>query len=70
MANQSPQFTLNWHDVLKGLLMAVLTPTLFTIQQTIQNGNLTFNWKAIAMTAIAGGVAYIIKNFFTPPPKS
>lgn len=62
----SPLFTLNWNDVLKGLLMAVITPALFLIQQAIENGQFTFNWKQIGMAAIAGGVAYLAKNFFTP----
>lgn len=63
---QSPLFSLNGNDVLKGLLMAVITPALFLIQQAITNGQFTFNWKQIGMAAIAGGVAYIAKNFFTP----
>lgn len=63
---QSPLFTLNWSDVLKGLLMAVLTPALFLIQQAIENGQFTFNWKQIGTAALAGGLAYIVKNFFTP----
>lgn len=63
---QSPLFSLNLNDVLKGLLMAVITPALFLIQQAITNGQFTFNWKQIGMAAIAGGVAYIAKNFFTP----
>jgi hypothetical protein len=66
---QSPLFTINWHDVLKGLIMAVLTPAVFIIQQTLQNGTLTFNWKSIGMAAVAGGVGYIIKNFLTPESK-
>lgn len=63
---QSPLFSININDVLKGLLMAVGTPAVFLIQQTIQSGSLTFNWKSIGMAAIAGGSAYIVKNFFTP----
>lgn len=45
--------------------MAVATPVLFLVQQTVENGKLVFNWQQIGMAAIAGGVAYIIKNFFT-----
>lgn len=67
MGKQSPLFTINLHDVLKGLIMAILTPCLFIIQQTIENGKLTFNWQSIAMAAVAGGVGYIIKNFLTSP---
>jgi len=63
---QSPLFTLNWNDALKGLIMAVGTPALFIIQQAIANGQFIFNWKQIGMAALAGGVAYLIKNFLTP----
>jgi len=62
---KSPIYSLNWNDALKGLLMAVGTPAILIIQQTIANGALTFNWKQVGMAAIAGGVAYLIKNFFT-----
>ena len=63
---QSPLFTLNWNDLLKGLIMAVATPAVFIIQQTIENGQLVFHWQQIGMAAIAGGLAYLAKNFLTP----
>ena len=62
----SKQFTIDWRDIAKGLLMAVITPVLFIIQQSLVAGELTFNWKAIGIAAVSGGVAYIIKNFLTP----
>jgi len=67
---QSKFLSLNWGDVLKGLIMAVGTPALLIIQQAIANGQFVFNWRQIGMAAIAGGVAYLLKNFFTPPSKS
>jgi len=67
---QSKLFSLNYADILKGLLMAVITPVLVIIQQSIANGEMTFNWKAIGMAAIAGGVGYLLKNFFTPGSKT
>jgi hypothetical protein len=57
--------SLNWGDVIKGLVMAVLTPVLVVIQQSIEKGELTFNWHLIALSAVGGGVAYLLKNFFT-----
>jgi hypothetical protein len=63
---QSPLFQLNWNDIIKGLIMAALAPAVVIIEQTLDTGSLTFNWPLIAKTAIAGGVAYIIKNFLTP----
>lgn len=65
----SKRFSLAGRDWLRALLMAVLTPVLFIVQQTVERGELVFNWKAIATAAIAGGVAYIIKNGLIEPPK-
>lgn len=59
------KFTLNIRDLLKGLLMAILVPVLYIIQSSIAAGEMTFNWKQIAFAALGGGVAYILKNFFT-----
>ncbi len=44
--------------------MAVLTPALFIVQQSLENGELTFDWKSIALASVSGGVAYLLKNFF------
>lgn len=63
----SKLFSLNWQDFAKGLLMAVLTPVVVIIQQSIENGTFTFDWKVIALSAIGGGLAYLTKNFFTTP---
>lgn len=59
-------FSLDWNDILKGLLMAVGTPVVVQIEQTIDKGSLTFNWHLLGMAAIGGLVAYLGKNFFTP----
>lgn len=56
---------LTTNDFLKGLLMAVIVPVLLIIQQSVAEGTLTFNWKQIAMAAIAGAAAYLLKNLFT-----
>lgn len=58
--------SLNWQDVGKGLIIAILTPVLVLVQNSVDAGTLVFNWKALAMAAVGGGVAYFIKNFFTP----
>lgn len=62
----SKLFSVNMKDVAKALLIAVLTPVLIIIQQSISEGTLTFDWKHIGMAAVGGGVAYLAKNFFTP----
>jgi dihydroxyacetone kinase len=63
---ESPLFTINWRDVTRGLIMAVITPVLFLVQQTLETGSLQFNWQKIGMVAVAAGVGYVIKNFLTP----
>lgn len=58
---------LNWADILKGLLMAILTPAVVIIQQSLELGILIFDWKSIVTSSIGGGLAYLLKNFFTKP---
>ncbi len=59
--------SLNWRDIAKGLLMAVLTPVVVVIQQSLESGIFVFDWKSIGLASLAGGVAYLVKNFFTKP---
>ena len=63
----SKLFSLNLKDLLKGLLLAILTPAVLIIEQSLDAGTLVFNWNHILMASLAGGVAYLVKNFFTPP---
>ena len=46
--------------------LPVLTPALLIIQQSLEANSLTFNWHQIGMAAVAGGGAYLIKNFLEP----
>ena len=62
---ETPPGKLILADWLKGLLMAVGTPVLVIIQQSIDKGQLTFNWKVLAMTAAGAGLVYILKNLTT-----
>lgn len=65
--NQSKFFSLGIRDILRGLLIAVLTPVFVIVQQSLESGSLEFNWKSIGIAAVAGGLAYITKNLFTKP---
>lgn len=58
--------SLDWKDAAKGLLMAVIVPAIAIIEQSVQAGSLTLNWKTIGGAALAGGLGYLMKNFFTP----
>lgn len=62
----SKQFSLQLRDWVRGLVIAALTPVFVIIQQSLDAGELTFNFKAIGMAALAGGLAYIVKNFLEP----
>lgn len=59
-------FSLDWRDAIKGLLVSVITSVFTIIENTIQAGSLTFNWKNIGFAALAAGMAYLSKNFLTP----
>lgn len=64
---QSGLFSLGWRDFLRGLLMAVLTPVLTFILNSIEHGELTLNWHLVYLSAVGGAVAYLIKNLGTKP---
>jgi hypothetical protein len=57
---------LDLRDLLKACIIATLTPVLVLLQQSIDAGQLTFDWKHLGMAAVGGFVAYLIKNFLTP----
>lgn len=62
-------FTKLWNikmsDWMRGLVIAILTTPLTIIYDSVSIGVLTFDWKKIIATAIAGGIAYILKNVLT-----
>lgn len=59
--------SLDFKDFVQGLVMAILTPAMLIVQQSIESGVLIFNWHSIAMASVAGGIAYLVKKFFTQP---
>lgn len=62
---QSSLFRLNWHDLLKGLVIAILTPVLVLIQAYFATGKLDIEMNSILAVGLSGLIAYLIKNFFT-----
>lgn len=61
------QYRLNWRDITRGLLIAVLTAVVTAVYEAISQGGLeTIEWKEIGGIALSAGLAYLIKNFFTP----
>ena len=59
----------NLLDLGKGLIMAILTPAVMIVQQSLNSGELIFNWNQIAIASFAGGFAYMVKNLLTPSDK-
>lgn len=63
----SKRFTINWNDASRGLLIAVVTAVLTSLYNiTVKCGIACIDWKDTAGIAIAAGLAYLLKNLFTP----
>lgn len=62
----SPLFSLDLQDLAKGLLVAVGSAVIAAVETSIRAGSLTFNWRTIGCVALAAGLSYLGKNFFTP----
>lgn len=62
---KSSIFSLNWKDLAKGLVVAVLGAVLGIITVSIQAGSLSFDWAAILKTATLTAAAYLLKNLVT-----
>jgi hypothetical protein len=59
-------YSLDLKDLAKGLIVAIGSALITTIQTSLQAGALNFNWKLIGTVALGAGLAYLSKNFFTP----
>jgi hypothetical protein len=66
---QSSFFSINWRDILRGLVMAVLTPILTLITNSVDHGEFTLNWHLVWLSAIGGASAYLLKQLLTTPDK-
>jgi hypothetical protein len=60
-------FNLNWSDLVKGFVMAVLTALLTSVYQVIQSGALPTlaQLKVSGLAALVAGIAYLIKNLLS-----
>lgn len=66
----SKKYTLQLSDFWKGALLAVGAAVLTVVQQSLEAGNLKFNWSLIGTTAISAFSAYLIKNGVFEPAKT
>lgn len=61
--------SIQWRDVVKGLLIAVLTPVVLSLWDVVQHWlntdeQLIIHWKGLIKSGIGAGVAYLAKNYF------
>jgi len=56
---------LNVQDFFRGLIIAVITALVTFLYNTMDSGELIFNWKQIATTSLTAAFAYIIKNYLS-----
>jgi len=54
-------------DALQGLIYAGILPALLVIENSLEAGSLTLDWRKILVAALSGFVAHIIRKFFQPP---
>lgn len=65
---RSKFLALNLADFGKGLLMVIMAAFVTGVYELLQSGPFLFDWvtfKPIVLAAVAAGLSYIIKNFFT-----
>jgi len=58
-------FRLSSKDLIRGLIVAVLTAILPFIQEITTTQNLEIDWGKVASIGIMAGIGYLIKNFLT-----
>jgi len=61
------QFSINFRDLSRGLLVAAITAGLTALLSALQEGGIEkLDWKTIGVVSLTAGVSYLVKNFFTP----
>lgn len=56
-------FRLNLQDLLKGLVVTVLSVVLGTVLESLKTGNI--NWQNVGIIALSAGLGYVIKQLAT-----
>lgn len=65
----SQKYSIQVPDIIRGGLLAAGAAVLTVVQESLQKGELNFNWKVIATTAVSTLVAYLLKNGLFEPAK-
>ncbi len=62
----SEQWRINVRDFLRGLFVAAMTVPCGIVLNSLEQGHFCIDWTIVWKSAVAGGVAYLIKNLLTP----
>jgi membrane protein implicated in regulation of membrane protease activity len=62
----SPFGQIKWKEILEGGIYAAVVPAIEIALSSLDAGELTFNTKAIAVAAISGFLAFMLKKLATP----
>ena len=64
----SKQFTLNWRDITRGFITAIITAFLTSVYQSIESGALPTlaQLKTAGLIGLGAGVSYLLKNLLSP----
>ena len=58
-------WTIKMSDWQRGFVVAILTTPITLALDSVNTGSLVFDWKKILAGALAGGLAYVLKNLIT-----
>ncbi len=64
---KSPLFSLKYRDLIKGLVVSVLTTIITALAAIFKDGNMPTmgEWRSIGIAALGAGAGYLLKNLFT-----
>lgn len=62
----SKRWTLNVRDLLRGLLLSVISGVLTALLPLLQEPDFIFKWKTIGIVAATTGISYLLKNWISP----
>jgi hypothetical protein len=69
---QSQFLSLNLWDYAKAVLMVFIAAFVTALYGVINTGSFPSkweDWRTILLTSAAAAIAYLLKNFFSTPPK-
>ncbi len=68
MKKTSEKFNLDWADLGKGLIVAVLSAVITALYQIVSTGAFPTlqDLKAVGLIGLTAGLGYLVKNYFSP----